>query len=109
VDRGNERYLYQLLIPGLAVVNLSLAAFLLGSLHPVGQLGWLVVCSGAFCCVVAGWLGGSLWSKSYWAQVMARQIDEWRRMADTIIEWIEDLPVPSEAIDRLRHRLEEPR
>lgn len=106
MDR-RELVLYRLVVPILAVANLVLAGVVVSNLQPTGWLDWLEVATAGFCCIVAGWLGASLWSKSYWAQVIARQVAAWRRMADTIFEWIEELPVSSDAVDRLKRSLEE--
>jgi hypothetical protein len=100
---------YRLILPALALLNLGLGLVLLSLLPPTGQVGWPVALTAAFCCLVAGWLGASAWSKSYWAIVMTRQIVVWRRMVDAIFEWLEDAPVPADSIERLRRRLEEAR
>jgi hypothetical protein len=100
---------YRLILPALAVLNLVLGLVLLSFLPPEGLIGWPVALTAAFCCLVAGWLGASAWSKSYWAIVMTRQVIVWRRMVDAIFEWLEDAPVPSDSIEQLKRSLEEAR
>jgi len=107
LDRRREVIFYQLVLPVLALVNLVLAVIVVSSLNPSGWMEWLAVATAGFCCTVAGWLAASIWSKSYWARVIARQVTTWRRMADTILGWIEELPVSDEALDRLRRSLDE--
>jgi hypothetical protein len=105
---GRELF-YRLILPCLAVLNLVLGLVLLSLLPPQGMIGWPVALTAAFCCLVAGWLGASAWSKSYWAVVMTRQIAVWRRMTDVIFEWLEEAPVPQESIEHLKRRVEEAR
>jgi hypothetical protein len=109
LDRRRDLVFYRLVVPTLAAANVVLAGILVSNLQPTGWLEWLEVATAGFCCGVAGWLGASLWSKSYWAQVIARQVAAWRRMADTILEWIEDLPIPSESVEGLKRSLEDTR
>jgi hypothetical protein len=106
LDRRREILFYRIVLPTLALANLALAGVIVRDL-PGGWLDWLEVGTAGFCCAVAGWLAASLWSKSYWAQVIAQQVAAWRRMADTILEWIEELPIPSESVARLKRSLEE--
>lgn len=105
---GRELF-FKLVLPILAVLNLALGLLLLSFLPPKGVIGWPVALVAAFCCVVAGWLGASAWSKTFWAIVMTRQIAVWRRMVDAIFEWLEDAPVPADSIERLKRSLEEAR
>jgi hypothetical protein len=107
-NAGRELF-YRLILPALAALNLGLGLLLLSFLPPEGAIGWPVALTAAFCCLVAGWLGASAWSKSYWAIVMTRQVVVWRRMTDAIFEWLEDAPVPADSIERLKRRLEEAR
>ena len=107
MDRRRDFLFYRFVVPTLAVANLILAGVVVSNLQPGGWLDWLEVATAGFCCVVAGWLAASVWSKSYWAQVIARQVATWRRMADTILEWIEELPISSDAVDRLKRSLED--
>jgi hypothetical protein len=107
LDWRRDLVLYRIVVPTLALTNLVLAAVVISDIQPGGWRDWLEVGTAGFCCVVAGWLAASIWSKSYWATVIARQVSTWRRMADAILEWIEELPVPSESVDRLKRSLED--
>ena len=89
------------------VANLALGIAVLSDLRPDGWAGWLMVAGGAFCCMIAGWLAAAAWSKSYWNRSMARQVAVWRRIADTLFNWVEDAPVPPESLNRLKTSLEE--
>ena len=108
VKSGRDLF-YRLILPALAVLNLTLGLVLLSLLPPRGLVGWPIALTAAFCCLIAGWLGASAWSKSYWAIVMTRQVVTWRRMVDAIFEWLEDAPVPADSIERLKRSLEEAR
>ncbi len=108
VKSGRDMF-YRLVLPGLAVLNLTLGLVLLSLLPPTGLVGWPIALTAAFCCLVAGWLGASAWSKSYWAIVMTRQVVTWRRMVDAIFEWLEEAPVPADSIEQLKRSLEEAR
>lgn len=105
--KTREALFYRVVLPVLTLANLVLAVMVADSLRPNGWLQWLALGTACFCCAVAGCLTASLFSKSYWAQVITAQVATWRRMADTILEWIEELPVSNEALDRLRRSLEE--
>ena len=98
---------FRVILPVLALVNLALGLFLLSMLRPHGWVDWLVALTAGFCCLVGGWLGASGWSRSYWGQVMAIQVGTWHRIADAILEWLEELRIPPDKLDRLRRRLEE--
>ncbi len=89
------------------VLNLGLGIAVLNDLKPEGWLGWLEVATGAFCCLVAGWLAASAWSKSYWSAAMTRQVNVWRQIADAIFAWLEEAPLPAEALQRLQGSLDE--
>jgi hypothetical protein len=106
-NRSAGRMFYRVFLPLAVALNLGLAIAVLSNLGPVGWLGWLEVLSGAFCCVVAGWLAASAWSKSYWSSAMARQINVWRQIADAIFAWLEEAPLPAEALQRLKTELDE--
>lgn len=105
--RSSGQFFYRLVLPASVAVNLALGVTVLATLRPVGWLGWLEVATGAFCCVVAGWLAAAAWSKTYWGGAMARQITAWRQIADTIFVWLEDAPLPAEAVQRLKTALDE--
>lgn len=116
--RSGAALFYRLVLPLLALVNLALGLFLLAALVDPGisffgpsapprwQL-WVQMCSGAFCCAVAGWLGAAGWSKSYWHRTMERQIVQWRRIVDVICGWLEEAPVPVESLRRLNGSIRE--
>jgi hypothetical protein len=80
---------------------------ILSYLQPDGWLGWVEVATGAFCCLVAGWLAAAAWSKSYWGNAMTRQIAAWRQIADAIFTWLEEAPLPAEALQPLKRSLDE--
>ena len=101
------RLFYRVFLPAAVAANLGLGLAVLNNLRPEGWLGWLEVFTGAFCCVVAGWLAASAWSKSYWGSAMARQIAAWRQIADAIFAWLEEAPLPAEALLRLKTSLDE--
>ena len=107
MDRRRDIVFYRFVVPTLALANVILAAVVVADLQPAGWLDWLEAATAGFCCAVAGWLAASVWSKTYWAQVIARQVATWRRMADTILEWIEELPISPDAVDRLKRSLED--
>lgn len=96
-----------MVLPFLALVNLCLGFLLLSMLRPRGWLDWLVAVVGGFCFLVGGWLGASGWSRTYWGQVMTVQVRAWHRMSDTILDWLEELRVSPDNLERLRRRLEE--
>lgn len=107
VTPRSGRLFYRVFLPVSVVVNLGLGVAVLSNLRPEGWLGWLVVATGGFCCVVAGWLAAAAWSKSYWSAAMARQITAWRQIADAIFVWLEEAPLPAEALQRLQGSLDE--
>ena len=107
LERSSGRLFYRVFIPIAVAVNLGLGIFILSYLGPSRPLGWLEVATGAFCCIVAGWLAASAWSKSYWGAAMARQIAAWRQIADAIFAWLEEAPLPADALQRLKGALDE--
>ncbi|HEV2953151.1 MAG TPA: hypothetical protein VG015_03570 [Candidatus Dormibacteraeota bacterium] len=96
---------YWLVLPLMTVLNLALAFLLLSKLGPSGWQGWMELGAGVFCCLVAGWLAASAWSKSYWGAAMNYQVVRWRRMTDVIFRWLEEAPVSPEAVRRLQGSL----
>jgi uncharacterized membrane protein len=106
-QRASHRLFYQVFLPIAVAVNFALGIVILRGLEPQGWLGWLEVATGAFCCLVAGWLAAAAWSKSYWGGAMARQVATWRQIADAIFAWIEEAPLPAEALQRLKRSLDE--
>jgi hypothetical protein len=106
VESRSQRLFYSLFLPLGIVTNLVLGGVVLSGLKPHG-VGWLQVSTGAFCCLIAGWLAAAAWSKSYWNRSMARQISTWRRIADAFFTWLEEVPLPAEALHRLKSSLDE--
>ena len=104
---SSGRFFYRVVVPIAVAMNLGLGLVVLSVLKPVGWLGWLEVGTGAFCCVVAGWLAASAWAKSYWGSAMARQINVWRQIADAIFAWLEEAPLPADALQPLKRSLDE--
>jgi hypothetical protein len=102
-----ERLFYRVFLPLGVLANLGLAVVILNGLRPDGWLGWLEIGTGAFCCMVAGWLAAAAWSKSYWNKSMVRQVATWRRIADAFFAWLEEAPLPAEALSRLKTSLDE--
>lgn len=107
LKRSRETVFYRIFLPVAVTANLVLGVLILVGLAPDGWLGWLQVGTGAFCCLVAGWLAASAWSKSYWGNAMARQVARWRKIADTIFAWLEEAPLPADALHRLKRSLDE--
>jgi TRAP-type C4-dicarboxylate transport system permease small subunit len=104
---SSERFFYRIFLPVAVAVNLALGIIVLSDLNPQDWRKVLVIGTGAFCCFVAGSLASAAWTKSYWGNTMARQIATWRRIADTIFAWLEDAPLPAEALNRLKRSLDE--
>jgi hypothetical protein len=114
VDRPSPSYgtakgrlFYGVFLPLGVVANIALGVLILAGLRPDGWPGWLQIGTGAFCCVVAGWLAAAAWSKFYWNNAMARQVAVWHRIADAFFGWLEEVPVPAEALKRLKTSLDE--
>jgi hypothetical protein len=89
------------------LATLGLGLVVLIGLRPAGWWGWLQLGTGALCCLIAGWIAAAGWSMSYWHRTMARQVATWRRIADIFFVWVEEVPVPAEALHRLKSSLEE--
>lgn len=107
MPRSPGRFFYRVFLPIGVAVNLGLAIVVLNDLKPVGWIGALEIGTGAFCCVVAGWLAATAWSKSYWGTAMSRQISAWHQIADAIFFWLEEAPVPVDSLQRLNESLSE--
>jgi hypothetical protein len=101
------RVFYRVFLPMGVLANVGLGIIILSYLGPVGWLGWLEVATGAFCCIVTGWLAAAAWSKSYWSSAMTRQIAAWRQIADAIFAWLEEVPLPADSLQRLKRSLDE--
>ena len=102
-----DQLFYRVFLPLAVFVNLALGVVILLRLSPAGWTQWLEVGTGVFCCVVAGWLAAAAWSKFYWNNAMARQVAVWRRIADAFFGWLEEAPVPADALTRLKTSLDE--
>ena len=109
IESKAQRVFYAVFLPIGVVANISLGVVILSGLDPHGwdYMRWLQIGTGAFCCVVGGWLAAAAWSKSYWNRNMARQMAVWRRIADAFFVWLEDAPVPAEALHGLKSSLDE--
>lgn len=107
LESRRQRLFYSWFLPVGIVANLALGLVLLTRMRPESWVDWLQVGTGAFCCVIAGWLAAAAWSKSYWHRSMARQVVLWRRIADAFFSWLEEAPLPAEALHRLKSSLEE--
>lgn len=106
-ENRSQRLFYSIFLPIGASANLILGLVVLTGLGPQNEFGWLQVGTGAFCCVIAGWLSAITWSHFYWGRSIARQVATWRRIADAFFAWVEDAPVPPEAVRRLKTSLDE--
>lgn len=107
VRTRTDKVFYKVFLPISVVANLAFGVLILRGLDPHGWIGWLQVGTGAFCCLIAGWLSAASWSKSYWGSTMARQVAMWQRIADTFFSWLEDAPLSAEALNRLKTSLDE--
>jgi hypothetical protein len=106
-ETRSQRFFYSVFLPLGAVANLVLGLIALVQMKLDSEFGWLALGTGAFCCMIAGWLAASAWSKSYWNRTMVRQISTWRRIADAFFAWLEDVPLPAESLHRLKSSLDE--
>src|SRR2546421_8914989 len=105
--RPSDKFFYAFVLPVAVSANVVLGVLILAGLEPRGWLGWLQVATGAFCCIVAGWLAAASWSKSYWGNAMARQGAIWRKIADTIFFLLGEAPLPADTLDRINRALDE--
>jgi hypothetical protein len=104
---GWESLFFRVFLPLGVVINLALGVFILSGLKPQSWSDWLQICTGAFCCLVAGWLAAAAWSKAYWSKAMMRQVTIWRKIADTFFVWLEEAPLPADALTQLKTSLDE--
>jgi len=104
---SRRRLFYSGFLPVAVALNLTLGLVILDEIGPQGWLGVLELATGAFCCVVAGWLAAAAWSRSYWASAIAEQIAAWRQMTDAIFGWMEETPPSAEALQRLKGSLDD--
>ena len=102
-----QRLFYTIFLPVGAAANLTLGLLVLIGLAPQNEFGWLQLGTGALCCMIAGWLAAVTWSHFYWNRSLARQVATWRRIADAFFAWVEDAPVPAEAVRQLKSSLDE--
>ena len=105
-ETRKQRLFYLVFLPLGAAANLVLGLVVLSGLRPDGEFGWLQLGTGAICCMIAGWLASSIWSKSYWSRSMARQVAVWRTIADAFFGWLEDAPLPADALRSLQSSLD---
>ena len=109
-EARQQRLFYSVFLPLGAIANLLLGLMVLYQMYqlrPAGELAWLQLGTGAVCCMIAGWLAASAWSKSYWSRSMTRQIAVWGRIADAFFAWMEEAQLPTEALLRLKSSLDE--
>ena len=106
-DTRRRRLFFGLFLPLGMLANLGLGVLILTGLNPATWSAWLQITTGALCCVIAGWLAAASWSQFYWHRSMARQVATWRRIADAFFAWVEEAPVPAEALHSLKSSLEE--
>lgn len=105
-ETRRQRLFYLLFLPVGASANLALGLLVLKDLETDGELRWLQLGIGALCCMIAGWLACATWSKSYWSRSMQRQVATWRAIADAFFGWLEEAPLPAEALQNLKTSLE---
>lgn len=98
---------FSVFLPAGAAANLVLGLVVLRGLQPDSAVGSLQLGTGALCCMIAGWLAAAAWSRFYWNRSMARQVVVWRRIADAIFGWMEEMPPSAEALYRLKSSLDE--
>jgi hypothetical protein len=109
VRQGSKRReaFYRVLMPALVLVNLALGVFNLAlASQPQTWVAWSLLAIGVFSCVLSGWLAGAWWLRCYWSTAMTRQAELWRRVVDTVFGWTEEVPVPTDALVRLKRRID---
>ncbi len=106
LETASQRVFYALFLPLGAAANLALGLVVLTGLKAQNDYGWLEVGTGAVCCMIAGWLAAAAWSRYYWKRSMARQVAVWRRIADAFFTWVEDAPLPADAVHNLKSALD---
>ena len=105
-NRRGVSVVYLLILPGFTLGGLGVGLFLLTMFRPPVWVTGVELFAGAVCCCVAGWLGGSAWTKSIWGSAMERQVRTWRRIVDAMFGWIEEAPVPADSIHTLKRSLD---
>ena len=101
-----KRLFYRVILPAFVLANLGLGLYNLSSLAPRNALEWVILGSGAFSVLLAGWLAGAWWSRIYWHGVMKRQVHVWRGLVDAVFVWIEEMPVSPDSLRRLKSSIE---
>jgi hypothetical protein len=106
-ENKKKEAFYRFLMPVLVLVNLALGIFNLAlAAHPGSPLMWAWLGIGVFSCVLAGWLAGAWWLRCYWNTQMTRQVQLWRHVVDAVLGWTEEVPIPTDALLRLKRRLD---
>jgi hypothetical protein len=106
-ESRSQKFVYWVVVPLGVLGILSLGLLILAGLKPDSWEGWLKIGMGALCCAIAGGLAAAAWFTSYWSRTMVRQIDLWRRITDAFFTWLEEVPLPAEALNSLRSALDE--
>lgn len=97
---------FRVMLPLLATLNLLLGiVMLIQTIDPRWQDVLLTV-TGAFCCLIAGWLYAAGWSRFYWSRTIHRNVLYWSAIADVMFRWLEDAPIPLDYLRKLRVSLE---
>jgi hypothetical protein len=105
-NRKHESF-YRVLMPILIMVNLALGLFNLAlATQPSSWVAWALLAVGAFSCALAGWLAGAWWLRCYWNRAMTRQVELWRHVVEAIFGWTDEVPVPTDALLRLKRRID---
>lgn len=107
VETSSQRVFYTVFLPLGSSANLILGLIVLTNLRQQTDLGWLELGTGALCCMIAGWLAAVAWSRFYWTRNMARQVAVWRRIVDVFFGWLEEAPLPVDALRNLKSSLED--
>ena len=106
----NERahgLFFSVFVPLGSIANLVLGLWILSGLaRQAGDLGFLEVGTGGFCCMVAGWLAAAAWSRYYWNRSLKRQVAVWYRIVDAFFSWLEEAPLPIDALTSLKSSLD---
>ena len=105
--RTSQRLFYAVFLPLGATANLILGLVVLRQMDVNSDIGWLQLGTGAFCCMIAGWLAAAAWSRFYWNRHLTRQVATWRRISGTFFAWLEEAPLPAEALRSLKSSLDE--
>ena len=107
VRTRSQRLFYSVFLPIGAAANLLLGLIVLREMDPNGAFGGLQLGTGAFCCMIAGWLAAAAWSRFYWNRHITRQVAMWRKISSTFFAWLEEAPLPADALRTLKSSLDE--